>query len=94
MVTLAHVLAVHFVADDKGAFTSAVGLIFDASPFLGGPRSKVDIPSSWDTSWLILICHIKRYVLVVDNGKVTSVHVEEHPPDVKETAADKILSVL
>lgn len=50
MVTLGHVLAVHFVADDKGAFTSAVGLIFDASPFLGGPRSKVDVLSSWDTS--------------------------------------------
>ncbi|KAF8493589.1 Redoxin-domain-containing protein [Gautieria morchelliformis] len=31
---------VHFIADDKGAFTSAVGLLFDASPVLGGPRAK------------------------------------------------------
>ncbi|KAH9946572.1 Redoxin [Amylocystis lapponica] len=31
---------VHFVADDKGAFTGALGLIFDASPMLGAPRAK------------------------------------------------------
>ncbi|KAF8581186.1 Redoxin [Ramaria rubella] len=66
---------IHFIADDKGAFTSAIGLIFDASPLLGGPRAK-------------------RYALIVDNGKVTSVHVESSPSDVKETAADKILAVL
>jgi len=32
--------AVRFLADDKGAFTSALGLLFDASPKLGGPRAK------------------------------------------------------
>ncbi|EMD35799.1 hypothetical protein CERSUDRAFT_26200, partial [Gelatoporia subvermispora B] len=31
---------VHFVADDKGAFVGALGMLFDASPLLGGPRSK------------------------------------------------------
>ncbi|KZT62253.1 Redoxin [Calocera cornea HHB12733] len=31
---------VHFVADDTGAFASALGLIFDATPLLGGPRLK------------------------------------------------------
>ena len=33
--------AVHFIADDQGAFTGALGMLFDASPLLGGPRSKV-----------------------------------------------------
>ena len=33
--------AIHFVADDQGAFTAALGMLFDASPLLGGPRSKV-----------------------------------------------------
>ncbi|CAO1625570.1 unnamed protein product [Parajaminaea phylloscopi] len=32
--------AVHFVADDTGAFTNAVGLSFDASGLLGNARSK------------------------------------------------------
>ncbi|OBZ73407.1 putative peroxiredoxin pmp20 [Grifola frondosa] len=31
---------VHFIADDKGAFIGAMGLLFDASPLLGAPRSK------------------------------------------------------
>ncbi|KAF8808938.1 Redoxin [Phlegmacium glaucopus] len=31
---------IHFIADDKGAFVSSLGLIFDASGLLGGPRSK------------------------------------------------------
>ncbi|KDR72792.1 hypothetical protein GALMADRAFT_252056 [Galerina marginata CBS 339.88] len=31
---------IHFIADDKAAFVSSIGLIFDASPLLGGPRSK------------------------------------------------------
>lgn len=66
---------IHFIADDKGVFTSAVGLLFDASPLLGGPRSK-------------------RYAIIVDNGKVSSVHVEANPPDIKETAAEKILSIV
>ena len=32
---------IHFVADDKGAFVGSLGLLFDASPLLGAPRSKV-----------------------------------------------------
>ncbi|KIK54613.1 hypothetical protein GYMLUDRAFT_206331 [Collybiopsis luxurians FD-317 M1] len=31
---------VRFIADDKGDFTSGLGLMFDASPILGAPRSK------------------------------------------------------
>ncbi|EIN04457.1 Redoxin-domain-containing protein [Punctularia strigosozonata HHB-11173 SS5] len=31
---------VRFIADDKGAFVSQLGLIFDASPLLGSPRSE------------------------------------------------------
>ncbi|KAK7696373.1 hypothetical protein QCA50_001027 [Cerrena zonata] len=31
---------IHFIADDKGAFVGSLGLLFDASVLLGGPRSK------------------------------------------------------
>ncbi|KAG7085728.1 hypothetical protein E1B28_003271 [Marasmius oreades] len=31
---------VKFCADDKGEFASSVGLLFDATPVLGGPRAK------------------------------------------------------
>ncbi|PSS29882.1 hypothetical protein PHLCEN_2v2613 [Hermanssonia centrifuga] len=31
---------IHFIADDKGAFVGALGLLFDASERLGSPRSK------------------------------------------------------
>lgn len=33
--------AVRFLADDSGAFTAKLGMLFDATPLLGGPRSKV-----------------------------------------------------
>ncbi|KAJ7159843.1 Redoxin [Mycena crocata] len=32
--------AVRFISDDSGAFASALGLVFDATPILGGVRSK------------------------------------------------------
>ncbi|KAH9840756.1 Redoxin [Rhodofomes roseus] len=31
---------IHFIADDKGAFVGALGMLFDASELLGAPRSK------------------------------------------------------
>ncbi|KAK6992078.1 Redoxin [Favolaschia claudopus] len=31
---------VRFISDDSGAFSTALGLLFDASPLLGSPRSK------------------------------------------------------
>jgi peroxiredoxin len=31
---------VHFLADDAGKFTSAIGMSFDAGPILGNARSK------------------------------------------------------
>ncbi|KAF8170715.1 Redoxin [Mycena galopus ATCC 62051] len=31
---------VRFISDDAGAFSTALGLLFDASPLLGNPRSK------------------------------------------------------
>ncbi|KAF9458079.1 Redoxin [Collybia nuda] len=31
---------VRFLADDTGKLTSSLGLVFDATPILGGPRSK------------------------------------------------------
>ncbi|KIP01531.1 hypothetical protein PHLGIDRAFT_112953 [Phlebiopsis gigantea 11061_1 CR5-6] len=33
-------LPIKFIADDKGALAGALGLLFDASPRLGSPRSK------------------------------------------------------
>ena len=32
---------VRFIADDKADLTIALGMLFDATPLLGGPRSKV-----------------------------------------------------
>ncbi|KAJ7471814.1 Redoxin-domain-containing protein [Mycena latifolia] len=32
--------SVRFIADDNAAFSSALGLVFDATPLLGGVRSK------------------------------------------------------
>ncbi|PFH46536.1 hypothetical protein AMATHDRAFT_69595 [Amanita thiersii Skay4041] len=32
--------SIRFVADDQGSFTGSVGMLFDASDLLGGPRSK------------------------------------------------------
>jgi len=34
-------IAIHFIADDKAAFIGSLGLLFDATPLLGGSRSKV-----------------------------------------------------
>lgn len=31
---------IHFIADDKAAFIGSLGLLFDATPLLGGQRSK------------------------------------------------------
>ncbi|KAF9447088.1 Redoxin [Macrolepiota fuliginosa MF-IS2] len=66
---------VQFIADDKAAFTGSIGLLFDASARLGGPRSK-------------------RYAIVVDDGKVGSIAVEEVPSDLKVTDATTILALL
>jgi len=67
---------VHFLADDTAAFTSALGLAFDATSSLGGPRSK-------------------RFVLIVDGGRVTHKFVEENnPKGLSITAADKVLAHL
>ena len=37
-------VAVRFIADDTGAFTGALGLLFDANALLGAPRAKVRSP--------------------------------------------------
>lgn len=49
---------IHFLADDAGRFTAAVGMSFDATPFLGSVRSK-------------------RYVLLVEDGIVKRVELED-----------------
>ncbi|KZT20714.1 Redoxin-domain-containing protein [Neolentinus lepideus HHB14362 ss-1] len=66
---------VKFIADDTGNFTSKVGLLFDASPLLGAPRSK-------------------RYVIITDGDKVSSITVEPNPGELTTCAAEKILAQL
>jgi 2-Cys peroxiredoxin 5 len=50
------------VGDDQGTFGAAIGLVFDAQAFFGGPR-------------------LQRGAIVIDNGKVVSVVVENSPPE-------------
>ena len=38
---------VRFIADDEGALIGAMGMLFDASTLLGGPRSKVIVRRNW-----------------------------------------------
>lgn len=73
--TAPHGTPVRFIADDKGAFISALGLIYDATRELGGPRAK-------------------RYALVVDDGKVSAVHVEKEQDQITVTTADSLLKTL
>jgi len=59
-------IAIHFIADDKGAFVSSLGLIFDASPLLGNPRSKASpilILSDLNISFNLFLafCHRRRW---------------------------------
>ncbi|KAF5378134.1 hypothetical protein D9615_007520 [Tricholomella constricta] len=66
---------VHFIADDNAAFANSVGLAFDATPLLGGPRSK-------------------RYVIVTEDNKVSSIAVEADPGKLTITAAKNVLAQL
>lgn len=51
-------------------------------------------PSRWKRDNSIADSIIQRYVLVVDNGKVTHVAVEQNPGEVTVTAANVILAQL
>lgn len=88
----------HFIADDQGAFTGALGMLFDASPLLGAPRSKVSslLPAFPD------VCSVRgcasanegisqRYVAITEGDTITHLAVEPNPGEVTVTAADKIL---
>jgi len=66
---------VHFIADDTAQFVSKLGLIFDGTGLLGGPRSK-------------------RFALLVDEGTVTHVAVEDAPPNITVTKWDAVLGKL
>ncbi|KIY51971.1 Redoxin [Fistulina hepatica ATCC 64428] len=66
---------VRFIADDQGLFVSSLGLVFDATPLLGGPRSK-------------------RFVIVADGPKVTTIAVEKDPGQLTSTDAHAVLSLL
>ncbi|KAF8840445.1 Redoxin [Paxillus ammoniavirescens] len=66
---------VRFIADDRGAFTSGLGLLFDATDLLGSPRSK-------------------RHAIVVQDGKVEYITVEDDPAMVTTTASKGVLAQL
>lgn len=48
----------------------------------------------FDASGLLGNHRSKRYVAVVDNGKISKLEVEDEAPNVSVTAADKILGGL
>ena len=53
---------VEFIADDKGELSSALGLLFDASGLLGGPRIKVrGIPLWHGFDLMYLVCAALRH---------------------------------
>ncbi|KAK0430952.1 hypothetical protein EV421DRAFT_1689960, partial [Armillaria borealis] len=60
---------IHFLVDDQGEFAGATGLIFNATPLLGGPRSK----------HYVMIVKNQEVTLVAveeDPGKVTIIDAE------------------
>ncbi|KAI0740400.1 Redoxin [Earliella scabrosa] len=64
---------IHFIADDQGAFTGALGMLFDASPLLGAPRSKRYVAvTEGDT--------ITHLAVEANPGEVTSTAAEKILP--------------
>lgn len=55
---------IHFIADDTGALSAALGLIFDATPLLGGPRLKRSV-------LIVEGGKVKDVIVEEDPGKVT-----------------------
>ncbi|PBK83405.1 Redoxin [Armillaria gallica] len=55
---------IHFLADDQGEFAGATGLIFDATPLLGGPRSKRYV-------MIVKNQEVASVAVEEDSGKVT-----------------------
>jgi len=85
---------VRFIADDKAELTLALGMLFDATPLLGGPRSKVCFTIPHRLEHAIDRFWRKRHVVITEGDKITSVAVEPNPGEVTITAADKILPLL
>lgn len=85
---------VRFIADDKAELTLALGMLFDATPLLGGPRSKVYFTIPPRLECAIDKSGQQRYVVVTEGDKITSVAVESVPGEVTITAADKVLPLL
>lgn len=95
-LVLIFTIAIRFIADDKGAFTGALGLLFDASPLFGAPRAKVRLLPHRLSIQLFVDQkpNVQRFVLVTDGHKITHVAVEEDPSQVTVTASDKVLAQL
>lgn len=85
---------IRFIADDKAELTLALGMLFDATPLLGGPRSKVCFTVAPCPECAINKSGQQRYAVITDGDKITSVAVESVPGEVTITAADRILPLL
>ncbi len=55
LTVISFMTAIHFIADDQGAFVRSLGLAFDATPLLGGLRSKVSAHSTEHAAFQELI---------------------------------------
>ena len=94
--------AVRFIADDQALFVSGLGLILDATPALGAPRSKVTHPriSSRVTSrslfffCLFVFLSVQRFVIIANDDAIETVLVEENAGELTQTEASKVLGFL
>ncbi|KAK7027319.1 hypothetical protein VNI00_015282 [Paramarasmius palmivorus] len=85
---------VRFLADDKGHFTSSLGLLFDATGFFGAPRAKA---CQLDFCFVLYPTDNKlsqRAVVITEGDKVETIAVEPVPSGVTVTKAEVILAQL
>ena len=88
---------VHFVSDDKSSFVSALGLVFDGKSRLWFYWIRIHDDERWNANLATPVLggpRAKRFVLVVDNGKVEHIFVEKEPSQLDVTAADHVLQKL
>jgi len=80
---------------DQALFVSALGLITNATPALGAPRAKVDVPHSVRSLLItILFFFAQRFVIIANDDTIETVIVEEDPSAVTTTDASHVLTLL
>lgn len=85
---------VTFLADDTGAFASSFGLLFDLTPILGGSRAKRCVSHLCTTYYLQETDDGDSAAIIVKDGKITKLSVEEDPSVVTVSGAAAILAAL